>query len=158
VITAFQCRKRLVAEVTVLLLTSVCGLRAQASGADPRQEARTDEQSCISVLRTINVAQGTYWGGDEGKGFASSLRQLGPAGDYLIDADIASGKKDDYRFRLIPEHNHPIKHYTISARPIKRLVKDQRSFFTDETDVIRFTTENRAATGSDPPIDPRESR
>lgn len=60
------------------------------------------------------------------------------------------------RFKLIPEHtkaSQPIRHYTITARPIKRLVKNQKSYFTDETGLIRFTTENRATARADTPLD-----
>ena len=106
-------------------------------------------------MRTINVAEGTYWGGLESKGYAGTLKELGPQGESLIDEVMASGKKDGYRFRLTPEPNatsRPIKHYTITAHPIVRMSKDQRSFFTDETGVIRFTTENRNARITDPPI------
>ena len=122
----------------------------------PQELAKDYEESCVLALRTINVAQGTYWGGDQAKGYASTLAELGPAGADLFEAVLASGKKDGYRFRLNPERasaGHSIKHYTITARPIKRLVKNQRSFFTDETGVIRFTTENRTATAADPPLD-----
>jgi len=114
------------------------------------------EEVCVSSLRVINVAEGTYWGGDSAKGYARTLKELGPAGVGFIDAVTASGEKDGYRFRLIPERtgaSGPIEHYRITARPTKRLVKDQRSFFTDETGVIRFTTQNRAATVADPPLD-----
>ena len=74
----------------------------------------------------------------------------------ILDSVAASGKKDGYHFRLLPErttHNQAIRHYTIEAWPIKRLVKNQRSFFTDETGVIRFTTENRTAKNTDPLLD-----
>jgi len=113
------------------------------------------EESCVSSLRTLNTAQVTYWGGDEKKGFARSLEQLGPRGEDLIDPVLATGKKGGYHFVLVPgpvEANGTIRHYIISARPSKVLVKGQRSFFTDESDVIRSTSENRAATASDPTI------
>jgi len=102
------------------------------------------------------VAQGTYWGGDAKKGYARTLKELGPGGAGMVDAAIASGKKDGYRFRFIPKRaagHGPITQYTISARPIKRLFADQRSFFTDESGVIRSTTANRPATVADPPLD-----
>ncbi len=141
-------------ELVALAHTGV--LPAYAQGTDIRARAKLDEESCITTLRTINVAEAAYQGGDDTKGFARTLKELGPAGESLIDWVMASGEKDGYRFRLTPEHkgtNRPVKHYTITARPIRRLVKNQRSFFTDETHVIRFTTENRPATASDPQID-----
>jgi hypothetical protein len=137
----------------------------QSTGTVIEKRVNAYEEWCVSTLRVINVAEVTYWGGDSAKGYARTLKELGPAGAGLLNAVTASGEieavvlggeKNGYRYRLIPERtdsNRPIMHYTIIARPIKRLVKDQRSFFTDETGVIRFTTENRAATIADPPLD-----
>jgi hypothetical protein len=124
--------------------------------SDVKQKVRAYEESCVGNLRTISAAEGTYWGGDPKKGFARSLKQLGPKGENLIVQALAVGRKDGYHFILTPlpaETGKPVTRYTIKARPIKRLVKDERSFFTDETGVIRSTKENRAATAADPPID-----
>ncbi len=144
--------------VATLSCPRVCNSSAQLAGtsSDPKERIETYEASCIGNLRIINVAQGTYRGGDSKKGYARSLRELGPKGEALIVAPLASGKKDGYHFILtsVPAGAHkPISHYTISARPVNLLMKGQRSFFTDETGVIRSTTEDRAATTADPPID-----
>lgn len=149
--------------VTVELVAFTCmgTLSAGAQRTDSQDRAKADEASCIATLRTINVAQATYQGGDETKGFARTLKELGPAGGAFIDAVMATGKKDGYRFRLTPVSkpaNSPVTHYTITAMPIRRLVKDQRSFFNDETNVIRSTTKNRAATAADPPINPASTK
>ena len=144
-----------------MALTLTSTTSAQRSTADLRERANQDEESCIATLRTINVAQITYWGGDDAKGFARTLGDLGPTGAGLIDVVMASGKKNAYRFLLTPERNatnRPIRHYTIIARPIRRLSEAQRSFFTDETGVIRFTKQNRAATVADRPLDSASSK
>ena len=132
-------------------------ITASALGSDQTIKDRltSEEESCVSTLRTINVAEGTYWGGVDSRGYIGSLQKLGPSGENLIDAVTASGKKDGYLFLLKPEHrikHMPIKHYTVTARPISRQSNEQRSFFTDETGVIRFTTKNREATVKDPAI------
>jgi hypothetical protein len=131
------------------------GQAQQSSERKLEKRARAYEGSCVLSLRALNVAQGTYRSGDEKKGFARTLRELGPAGAGILDASVVSGKKDGYRFRLQPEPTapgQPVKRYTIISRPLKRLVKNQRSFRTDETGVIRFTTQNRPATNADPRI------
>jgi hypothetical protein len=140
----------------LLVLQGESTWSGQTTGPSQQELTRAYETSCVSNLRAINGAQGAYWGGDPVKGYARTLKELGPTGAHFLEPVIASGKKDGYRFRFVPEHtarNQPIRHYTITASPLKRLVKDQRSFFTDETGVIRFTTENRAATPADPPLD-----
>ena len=120
------------------------------------------ERSCVGTLRALNVAQGTYWGGDENKGFARTLKQLGPDGEGLLNAATVSGEKDGYRFRLVPDKTvgnaQPTKHYQIIAQPVKRLSKRQRSYFTDETGLIRFTEEKREPTRADPEIGPPKER
>lgn len=143
------------ASVLASAQVNVPGARVADGGSDLERRVQAEEESCISNLRTINVAQGTYWGGDAKKGFARGLKQLGPKGAGLIEPVLASGKKNDYRFRLMPEpadSSRPVTHYVVVARPVKRLAKGQRSFYTDESGVIRFTSENRAAKVDDPPI------
>ena len=45
-----------------------------------------------------------------------------------------------------------VKSYTLTARPLVYYRTGTRSFFTDETGVIRMTAEDRAATADDPPL------
>lgn len=129
---------------------------AQATRLRRQNLASAKERSSAASLRMINAAEGTYWGGDRAKWYVRRLNALGPEEAKLIDAVTASGRKDSNGSRLASEHtipSKPIIRYTIIARTVKRLVSDQRSFFTDETGVIHFTTEIRAATCDDPPLD-----
>ncbi len=52
----------------------------------------------------------------------------------------------------------PIEHYKIIAQPAKRLSRSQRSYYTDETGVIRFTEEKREPANTDPPLEPPNER
>lgn len=149
-------------KVAILLLVIIvlCGVicKAQsANGTDTgsvEETVRILERSCVSNLRALNVAQITYWGGDNTKGFARTLKQLGPEGEGLLNAATVSGEKSGYGFRLVPDsgvrESDPIKHYEIIAQPVKRITKRQRSYYTDETGVIRFTEEKREPTSTDP--------
>jgi len=129
-------------------------IQTVASQPDAEARAKTEEALCVGNLRTLNTAQATYWGGDPQKGYARSLKLLGPKGEDIIDSRLASGSTGGYRFLLKPgpPEKGVVRHYAISARPLKILIKGQRSFLTDETGVIRFTEENRPATTSDSPI------
>ena len=147
---------RVLFPLCLVALTAMQAEPTQLSSSSVRDRVRAYELSCVATLQAITVANGPYWGGDPAKGYASSLRELGPRGAGILDSVAASGKKDGYHFRLLPERttdNQAIRHYTIEAWPIKRLVKNQRSFVTDETGVIRFTTENRTAKNTDPLLD-----
>jgi hypothetical protein len=114
------------------------------------------EASAVGSLRTINVAQVEYARTHPDRGFASSLTELGPGSDDpLIDSVLASGGKSSYIFILTaaPPNSHGrIVRYGITARPQHYGKNIKHNFFTDESGVLRFTTENRAATAHDPAL------
>ena len=115
-----------------------------------------DEASAVGSLRTINVAQVEYARTHPDRGFASSLAELGPGSDDpLIDSVLANGKKSSYIFNLTaapPDSRGRIVRYGITARPQHYGKNIKHNFFTDESGVLRFTIENRAATAQDPTL------
>ncbi|MBI4467473.1 MAG: hypothetical protein HY656_08635 [Acidobacteria bacterium] len=129
-----------------------------------------NESSAVGTLRIINVSA-AYYEDTYKNGFPPDLRTLGPAGPGgsancnqgdFIDAVVVSGEKSGYRFdyRPGPRVEKPgkgcpipgVKSYTILAQPLVHDRTGIRSFFTDETGVIRMTAEDRAATAADPPL------
>jgi hypothetical protein len=114
------------------------------------------EASSIGYLRILNTAQVFYRDSHQKTGFARSLSELGPApGADLIDAVLASGKKSEYTFvisALPPDEQGRTTKYTIVARPMRYNRSGTRSFFTDESGIVRSTTANRAATVDDDPL------
>src|SRR6266566_3830316 len=114
------------------------------------------EASAVASLRTINVAQVEYARTHPDKGFAYSLAELGPgSGDALIDSVLASGRKSGYVLILTaapPDSHGRIVRYVIMARPQHYGKNTNHNFFMDESGVLRFTTENRAATAQDPAL------
>jgi hypothetical protein len=114
----------------------------------------SNEASAFSALRNINTAQSVYAKEHPDRGFAPSLRDLGPSpGAELIDEVLASGLKSRYTITMVgapPDSGGRIRRYTLIARP-QHFGKDEtRSFFTDESGVIHATPENRAPTIQDP--------
>jgi hypothetical protein len=115
------------------------------------------ESASVGSLRTIVVAQQVYSEEHKTEGFASSLSRLGPASNSpesvgLIDGVLASGKKSGYFLILRtgpPQADGRITKYTLSARPERYGNCGTHSFFTDETGVVHYTSENRAATTQD---------
>jgi len=119
------------------------------------QERILYEASAVGSLRTINTAQIEYAGSYPDRGFASSLAELEPGSGDLIDSVLASGKKSSYVFILTaapPDSRGRIVRYSVLARPQHYGKNITHSFFSDESGVLRFTTENRAATIQDPPL------
>ena len=105
------------------------------------------EASAISSVRNLVTSQITY-SATIGDGNAASLEILYLS--KLIDSVLASGTKDGYTFTVSTDAVNDS--FAIYARPITQGVTGTRSFFTDETGVIRYTTEDRPATVEDTPL------
>lgn len=108
------------------------------------------ETGAADALRTINAAQAEYAKTHRDKGFASSLEELGPPpGAALIDETLANGRRYNYTITLNPTPPDTREHtskYTLTARPQSYGYSGRRSFFSDESSVIRYTAANRDPT------------
>ncbi len=112
-----------------------------------------NESAAVGSLRALATAQVSFSEEHPAKGFAISLADLGPTlGTSDIDSALANGTKSGYTFALTPgtpDRKGHITRFAISARPQVFEKTGYRSFFTDESGVIRYTSENRPATASD---------
>jgi len=111
-----------------------------------RSKMAANEASAVGSMRTINttsVEYSTTYGG-----YPPSLANLGgPAGGTatsssaeLIDAVLAGGTKSGYTFAYTTgatDSNGNFVSYTMTASPTSMGVTGQRTFFTDQTGVIR---------------------
>jgi hypothetical protein len=111
------------------------------------------ETAAADALRTINTAQAEYAKTHQGTGSAASLEDLGPPpGAGLIVGDLANGRRYNYTITLRPAPSDASGHtpkYTLTARPQSYGSFGRRSFFSDESGVIRYTAEDRAPTPQD---------
>jgi prepilin-type N-terminal cleavage/methylation domain-containing protein len=108
------------------------------------------ETSAMNSLKTIAAAELTYQS-QYGR-FAASLAELGPptsgapnpAGAELIGNDLANGVKEGYKFSVaaIPGG------YTVNANPVVFGSDGSRTFYTDQTMVIRENRGPEPATSS----------
>jgi hypothetical protein len=106
-----------------------------------------DEGNALGATRTVNTAEVAY-AATYGKGFS-------PDHAALVAIELAKGKWGNYVFSYKPGakgKDGKIAAYTLTVRPVK-WHKDQVSYFTDQTGIIRWTKENRAPTAKDEPID-----
>jgi type IV pilus assembly protein PilA len=126
-----------------------------------RSKMAANEASSVATLRTYNTAivsfQTTY-----GTDPATSLTQLGPAAvpsstaadlvDSLLGA--ATPTKSGYGFTYVPgaAASGIVSTYTIVAAPLTQNVTGQRQFFTDQSGVIRQTTDGTTPTAASNPI------
>ena len=111
------------------------------------------ETAAADALRIINSAQTEYARTHRGRGSAVSLEDLGPPpGAGLIVGDLANGRRYNYTITLSPvslETGGPTPKYTLTARPQSYGIFGRRSFFSDESGVIRYTAEDRTPTRQD---------
>jgi hypothetical protein len=142
-----------------------------------RARMAANEASAAGTLRYINTANAIY-GSTYDNGFATSLEVLGGIGigqrdcnhAQLIDQQLTTGRKYGYIFTYVAvaqEGKSPdaemgskpappgcnlrgAERYKVTADPIQRGATGRRSFFTDETGVIRFERDGTATEGSQP--------
>jgi type IV pilus assembly protein PilA len=127
-----------------------------------RARIAANEASAVGSLRAIMVATVVY-STNYKHGYPPTLNALGPpegggsqseASANLIDAGLASGRKNGYVFSYGPlssRYGSPADHFVLSADPISQNESGRRHFFVDESGVIRFA-QNGPASRASPPI------
>jgi hypothetical protein len=129
----------------------------------PAQEAVLGfENLAASWLQGLNDCLADYAQKDRDGGLPQDLRALRPPKSICASPDIASRQLQGYSFSFAAgsrDSRGRIQSYTIGARPLRFGETGKRSFYTDETGVIRQTEEDRPARASDSPrasgIDPQ---
>ncbi len=106
------------------------------------------EASAISSVRNLVTSQISYRGTYGSGTYADSLDLL--YSSNLIDSVLASGTKDGYTFTVSTDAENDS--FAIYVTPITSGGTGTRSFFTDETGVIRYTVADRPAPVEDTPL------
>jgi hypothetical protein len=115
--------------------------------------AAAEEASAAAVLRHIGSCATAY----ESKHhtYPSGLEAMGPAGEGCLDAATVAGRRREYRFSYTPAPagaEGRVATYCAEARPVEYQGRLTRSFLLDESGVMRFTDQRRAANANDPPL------
>ena len=113
---------------------------------------QTRETAAMREVGTIQTAQTQYY--SQFEKFAGQLSELGPPsnghpgpnGANLISAEFAQGKRSGFRFQL---QSSPTG-YIITAVPEVYNSSGRRSFYSDETGVIRHNWGPEPATANSP--------
>ena len=114
------------------------------------------EQYAISSMRNVVTSQISYSETIGSGTYADSLDLL--YASNLIDSVLASGTKEGYTFTVSTGAGN--SSFAVYASPItydeptnhRSRRSSTRSFFTDETGVIRYTADERPATVEDKPL------
>jgi type IV pilus assembly protein PilA len=134
-----------------------------------RARIAANEASAVGSIRTIVAAEITF-DDSYANGFTPSLETLdGVSGNQdtcdhagLIDKALSSGQKNGYSITYIPEGPAVMRDgarargctragsrdFEIHADPITRGTTGQRSFYADQTGVIRYSTQSPASADS----------
>ena len=130
--------------IELLIVVAVIGIIAAI--AVPRlvqSKAVANEGAAISAVRSVVTAQVTYSAKGGSGSFAADLTELQAAN--LIDSVLGSGTLDAYSLSVSGSGTG----FTVNARPLVYGTSGTRSFYSDESAVIRYTTADAAATSSD---------
>lgn len=136
--------------IELLLVVTIIGI--VATFAIPNfLQSKVSSREGAAILTTRNlVTANVTFSLTKGYGdYSSDLATLEAAA--LIDAVLATGIKGGYTFALMGG-GAGASTFSVSSRPITFGTSGVRSFYGDETNVIRYTTEDRAATIADSPL------
>jgi competence protein ComGC len=143
----FHKENRMTTTSAALVLASLVTLTACGSLTErfSRQATSANEIGAIANMKSISAAQVSY-NLDHGQ-FAPSLDELRSS----LPADLATGEKSGYRFKLKGSKSA----FSIEAAPTTFGTTGSRTFYTDETMVIREHEGPEPATADSPDIEKR---
>ena len=135
----------------ILVVAIMIGLGSVVVHAALKERRDNNERSAINSIRALNTALYLHRQ-KSGDAYPKSVKEL--AGS---DPKVACGEDEclnsGYRFRyeLLPA-NAMGPRYVILARPVKHDNTGVQSFYSDESGVIRSTTDDRPASAGDGPV------
>ena len=130
-----------------LAVLIMAGIMYMMDRAVRESKGYSPEQYAISSMRNVVTSQITYSETIGGGTYADSLDLL--YSSNLIDSVLASGTKEGYTVTVSTGSGNDS--FAIYSTPIT-YDERRRSFFSDESGVIRYTAEERPATAGDKPL------
>jgi type II secretory pathway pseudopilin PulG len=138
--------------VSVVVLIPVMIIAAIAIPNLLASRRAANESAAIRAVRTIHAAQQTYQS-TYGNGSYGTLAEL--QGGSLIAPELANGVKSGYRFKVevFPGSKGVPAAFAVTAVPTEYGASGRRSFFVDESGIIRGEDNNGLeASKSTPPV------
>ncbi len=131
--------------IELLIVVAVIGIIAAITVPNlVKAKAVANEGAALSAVRTVVTAQVTYATKVGSGSFAADLSTLESA--ELIDSVLGSGTLEAYSLSV----SGSSAGFTVEARPLVYGNSGTRSFYSDESAVVRYTTADAAATSSSP--------
>lgn len=104
-----------------------------------RARLNANEAAAIASCRTLSSALESYRAAQTPPAYPAELDDLSEATPPYIDATLGSGSKQGYDFAYVQDSDNE---YSITATPVTQDVTGSRTFFVDESGVIRLDDEN----------------
>ena len=129
-----------------------------------RSKMAANETSAVGSVRTVNNAQVLYSTTYPDVGYSDTIGKLGgplgaactpaPATACIIDPVLsnAPNSKSGYKFAVANDGNVPSVAFTVNGNPITFGTTGARNFFSDQTFVIRYSTDGNPATNASKPL------
>ncbi len=134
--------------VELLIVLLIIGIIAQMAIPHLMQsKLAANEASAITTVRSVLNAE-TLYVTTVGSGRYGDMATL--VSGMLVDSVIGSSTKDGYVFSIAL--GAADTSFSLDARPTGYDITGIRSFFADETAVIRYTTADAAADSSSSPL------
>jgi prepilin-type N-terminal cleavage/methylation domain-containing protein len=134
--------------VELLIVLLIIGIIAQMAIPHLMQsKLAANEASAITTVRSVLNAE-TLYVTTLGSGKYATMGAL--VSGMLVDTVVGSSTKDGYIFAI--SLGAADASFVVDARPKGFNATGIRSFYTDETAVIRYTTADSAATASSTPL------
>jgi type IV pilus assembly protein PilA len=124
-----------------------------------KSKMAANEASAVGSVRTINTGEVNYAASCPAVGFSATLIELNTGavcagGKGIIDPVLAANKKSGYVFAYTPTQGGDNLNdtYTQTGIPATVGTTGQRSFFSDQTGVIRYNLAGATPTVGDPAL------
>jgi len=126
-----------------------------------RAKISANESSAVSSVHAIDTAEISYSSMFSNIGYSVQLADLGTGGispcpgiataSCFIDPALASGTKSGYNFTYQQNNAaNPAVQFTINADPVMPDITGQKSFYSDESNIIRYQSPGPASINSAP--------
>ena len=104
-----------------------------------RARLNANETAAVHTLRSLSPALESFRSAQSPDSYPALLSDLSAANPSYIDAAWTNGQKQGYQFTYTQVSTNQ---YTMTAAPVTANLTGSRTFFVDETGVIRVGTDN----------------
>ena len=128
-----------------------------------KSKMSANEASAVESLRTIDTGETAYAAMCPDLGYSATLTELNtgaicPSGKGILDSVLGGAdpsSKAGYQFTYTPGPAGPsgiVSSFTVVGLPLTAHVTGQRGFYSDQTNVVRYTPDGSVPTPTSSPI------